>query len=708
MPSRADIYSDMQNAAVFPCSGFIKKEIIFMKTDWLNRGMRVMQYNLQIRDTLGMNPVKIAKETEKSASNAVVINVGGIYAWYRSKVPYHHINEYLPEGRDLLQELIDEFHKRDIKVIARFDFSLADDRTYLEHPEWFTRDKDMNPVIPGATRMGGWDQLLSTCALSGYRNEEVAAPILEEVLDNYAIDGIFLNAPVASFCHCEHCRKVYLEKYGKPMPDTQEELEPGWLSDCTKQNIDVLYKAIKGKNKDIPLILYYSPFTETVRGFGTFMRDSIYDRFATADYICCEAQDVLSAGAPFVPFTEKPSLTMKAGFEPESGKRPFGIIHSCPGMDWRHVGLPKAEYLPWMAQIPASNGVLWHSVTGYPDTIYDKNVMESASEINHMALKTEPDMEKAASYADVIVLWDGTYHSRDIGCLLMKNHIPFDIMPDFRMNRERLSGYPVAVIPAGFMSHAGDEAAAIIREYAENGGHVVWEELDADVLASFSDILGIEKETKLSEYLAAAYMRFDDAAVGEGTGCDRMAFRGSMRYCRLAGGRALATLIPPFAPLDVVGRPPERASIPVQHTNIPMVIENKCGKGSIVLLPYSLDELAAKYHMIQHVQFFGNLVKMAGGRIIETDAPCDVQTTTYVTDASVLVHLVNEVGARPLLDTVAVHGIKLKVRIPGGCKVSKVRKVISGGELEFSMDGEFVSVVIPSLGVWEMLAVDLK
>ena len=680
-----------------------------MKTDWLNKGMRVMQYNLQIRDTQGMDPVKIAEETEASASNAVVINVGGIYAWYRSKVPYHHINEFLPAGRDLLREMLDEFHKRNIKVIARFDFSLADDRTYLEHPEWFTRDENMNPIIPGATRMGGWDQLLSTCALSGYRNEEVAVPILEEVLDTYDIDGIFLNAPVASFCHCEHCQQVYLQKYGHPMPEKAEDLEFDWLSWCTKQNIDVLYKAIKRKSKDIPLILYYTPFTEVVKGFGSFNRDSIYDRLATADYICCEAQDVLSAGEKHVPFTEKPSLNMKAGFEPESGKKPFGIIHSCPGMDWRHVGLPKAEYLPWMAQIPASQGVLWHSVTGYPDTITDKNVMESASFINHLALKTEPDMEKASSYASVIVLWDGTYHSRDIGCMLMKNHVPFDIMHDFRMDAERLSRYPLVIIPAGFMSNAGAEKnAAIIQDYVKNGGHVIWEEDDAAVLATFSDMLGICSETKLSEYLAAAYMRFEDASIGEGIGCDRIAFRGNLRYCRLTTGKALATLIPPFAPLDVVGRPPERASIPVQHTNIPVVIGNEYGKGRVILLPFVLDELATTYHMAQHLALFGNLVKISSVPVIITDAPCDVQMTTYVNDASVLVHLVNEVGARPLLDTVSVHDISLSVRIPEGKKAARVRQVISGGELKFSEHDGYVSVVIPCVSIWEMLAIDFE
>lgn len=158
--------------------------------------MRVLQYNLQVKDTQGMVPEKIAKETVELGSNVVVMNVGGIYAWYRSRVPFHHINEYLPDdSRDLLRELIEAFHKENIRFVARFDFSIAEDKTYLNHPEWFSRTPDMQPIYRGEKRMGEWSLLLNTCALGGYRNEDVAVPVLKEVLENYDIDGIFLNAP---------------------------------------------------------------------------------------------------------------------------------------------------------------------------------------------------------------------------------------------------------------------------------------------------------------------------------------------------------------------------------------------------------------------------------------------------------------------------------------------------------------------------------
>ena len=69
--------------------------------------LRIVQYNLQIKDTDKMVPEEIAESLERLCANAVVLNVGGIYAWYPSRVKYHHINEYLPAERPLLKEIIE-------------------------------------------------------------------------------------------------------------------------------------------------------------------------------------------------------------------------------------------------------------------------------------------------------------------------------------------------------------------------------------------------------------------------------------------------------------------------------------------------------------------------------------------------------------------------------------------------------------------------
>ena len=109
---------------------------------WWKKPMRVIQDNLQVADTPKMDPVKIARETQEMHADVLVINAGGIYAWYPSKVRYHHVNEYLPKDFDLFGRLIEEGHKRGIRVVARFDFSKTDDYVSQERPEWFVRNPD--------------------------------------------------------------------------------------------------------------------------------------------------------------------------------------------------------------------------------------------------------------------------------------------------------------------------------------------------------------------------------------------------------------------------------------------------------------------------------------------------------------------------------------------------------------------------------------
>ncbi len=675
---------------------------------WWQGPMRVMQYNLQVRDTGGMDAEKIARETEELACNVVVMNVGGIYAWYPSKVKYHHINEFLPKDRDLLTDLIEAFHKRNIKFVARFDFSITDDTTYLEKPWWFARHKDKSPYYRGEKRMGEWSLYLNTCANSGYRNEEVAVPALQEVLNNYDIDGIFLNAPMASACFCERCQEKYEETYGKPMPDNELEFEDSWLSKCTKDNIGVMYKTIKETRQEVPLILYYIPYGGQSKSFGRIDRDSIYERYETADLICTESQDVLSRGVGNIPETIHPIVAMKAGQRDDEELRPFGIIHSCPGMDWRHVGLPIAEYLPWMCQVPASGGVLWHSVTGYPDTITDKRILKAAGQVDHMILKAEPDMEGAKSRAEVLLCWDGSEASRGWAEVLVKNHVSFDLMQDYRINRDRMNKYRLVIVPDGLLKTDG--IAEAVNSYADKGGKVLIENTSYDETAANHKLLGILPEIRIGEYLAASYLQFTEAgkSLKKFMETDKIPYRGAVTYCFPdKDSQVLATLVPPFAPLEVVGAPPERASIPVTNTKIPLVLKHNLGKGQVVYLPFALNHLIWEFKLSDHYQLVGNLIDdLIVRRELEVKAPRSLQATMYETDQHLLLHFVNETGQRPLMDTVPVHNIEITVKLPETRNVKTVRSVIEEQELEYRQEGDRVMIKLHQVEIWEMIAID--
>ena len=674
---------------------------------WYEQPMRVMQYNLQVADTPGMDAAKIARETEELACNVVVMNVGGIYAWYPSQVPYHHVNEFLPRDRDLLRELIDAFHQRNIKFVARFDFSITDDTTYLQKPQWFARHADKSPYFQGEKRMGNWSLFLSTCALNGYRNEEVAVPVMREALSKYDIDGVFFNAPMASPCHCEKCRAKYREAYGVPMPDDEMQWDPQWLSDCTKYNIGNVYRAIKETREEVPMILYYIPYSWKGIGFH-IDRDSIYDRYQTADLICTEAQDVLSRGAAGIPKTAHPVLAMKAGMRDDEAFRPFGIIHSCPGMDWRHAGLPVAEYLPWMAQVPASGGVLWHSVTGYPDTIHDKRILHAIDQVDHMIAQTEGDMDGAKNCSEALVCWDGNDASYTLCDALLKNHITFDLMQDYAVSPERMKQYRLVLVPDGLLKKP--DLCEAVTAYAAAGGKVLVECSDPDSILNMREVLGVQADMSKGEYLTASYMRIEEAGrcVTDDMETDKLPLRGQVVYCHPAAeAQTLFTLIPPFAPMDVVGRPPERASIPVPHTDIPLLIRHACGEGEVLFLPFSLTDLIREYKLYDHYHLVGRLADaLLGRRRLEVNGPSTIHVTTFGKEKAQLIHLVNETGERPLRETVPVLDIRLSLAIPEGASVKAVRATLEGQTVTCGEKDGRLEILLPRLDVWQMIVVE--
>ena len=682
---------------------------------WWMGPTRVIQDNLQVADTPRMDPETIARETQEMSANVLVVNVGGIYAWYPSNVRYHHVNEYLPKDRDLLKDLIEACHARGIRVVARFDFSKTDDFVCQERPEWFVREPGGSARSYGSLRPGNWSILYATCINGGYRSEGVAIPVLNEVIDRYAIDGIFLNAPGYEYCCCEECQRKYFELYGKPLPmdasgadlkvsfghkEAVAGMEPDFAGVCYRDNIGKLYRAIKSKAPDMPLILYYGIYNE-----------NLDDRLSTSDMLCTEAQDVLSRGWKDIPPLWYPTLIMKMGrAQPEGNPQPFGIIHSCPGMDWRHTGLPQAEYRFWLRQIPAAGGAIWHSVTGFNATISDKRILRAVSDVNAEIAAIEPDMHGAKECSDVLLLWNSR-KTEGWADLLVGTQTQFDVRDPYQITPALLSRYALVVLPDGYP--LTEAIAAMLRGYVKSGGRLVVEGSTSAFLAPLADVLGIDPSIRTSEPLTAAYWQFEDAGKALRDGFEEtplLAHRGVTAYTRaLPGTQVLSTLVPPFAPLNAVGSPPERASILVKHTDIPLCTHHAFGAGAAVMLPFRLSELQETYRLAEHRQLWTNLKNWLLGdeAVLKMENVEGVVASVFQNGDSLLMHLVNGVGRRPLMNSTALTGLALSLRVPDGRAVAGVDAVIEGAPVEWQEVNGRVEINVGRLNLWEMLRIRL-
>ena len=675
---------------------------------WWEKPMRALQYNLQVRDTPKMDPERIAAHLTEAHANVVIVNAGGIYAWYDTGVPFHYKNEFLPEDMDLLGELIRCCHARNIKVIFRFDWSLAEDRTYLQHPEWFTQHPDHTPYFKGKDRMGQWTFLMTTCINSGYRNEEVAGPVMKEAVSRYDVDGIFFNNPTMPECHCQKCRNKYRKMYGEELPEDPSGWRKDFRSRCLMDNIGYLQKEVKSVREDVPFVLYYSGMNSDGRPFA----DNLDERYATAEFVCTEAQDEVSKGVDRIPPIWKPAVNMKLGNAVPGYPKPFGIIHSCPGMDWRHTGLPKDEYLFWMAQVPANNAYLWHSVTGFPDTITDKRLLDAVEEIDARIEKSEDLMEHAVSAARILLLWDGSARSSGFAEGFANMQIQYDLMDLWHLSLERMKAYEAMVLPCGFP--LSDELLFMLKEYVREGGHLITEQTAAKDFEPLRELCGCLPEYEESAPLSAAYLRIETRDKVLRKGLKRISFiplAGQVLYLRPSDGtETLLSLVPPFAPMDAVGAPPERASLSAEKTDLAQALLHPFGNGFVITLAFELSRLLPAYHLEDHHLFLRNLMNFCtpGNEFEMEQNTAGILATVYHSGKHMLVHLINGIGKRPRIGHFPVRDLAFTVKLPENALVRNVRSVIEETSLSTDMDQGKLRIILKMLDVWDMIDIELK
>src|SRR5512140_957379 len=116
---------------------------------------------------------------KRTETQGVVVNAGGIVAYYPTRIPLHRQAQQLG-GRDLFGELCRAAHEDGVVVFARMDSNRAHEEFYQAHPDWFALDAAGKPHQAG--------ELFVTCVNSPYYNEHIPA-ILREIIERYHPEG---------------------------------------------------------------------------------------------------------------------------------------------------------------------------------------------------------------------------------------------------------------------------------------------------------------------------------------------------------------------------------------------------------------------------------------------------------------------------------------------------------------------------------------
>ena len=237
------------------------------------------------------------------------------------------------------------------------------------------------------------------------------------------------------------------------------------------------------------------------------------------------------------------------------------------------------------------------------------------------------------------------------------------------------------------------------------------EKTEAGGIKELRELLGIGEHPARGKGISAAYGVLEEE---DGSLSDRLwetlyiPVKGDVLYVKKNDGAKIRmTLVPPFAPADGVGAPPERASLPVSRTRIPLILDNTVGKGRVVSCFFGLSGLIRQIGLEDWKILFENCLSYLADGKGEAEArelPEGVFFYPYRTPEGYLVHLVNGIGERPLRSCQPCHGLCFGLRV-GQRDVESVDCVLEDIKVQWRRDGEMLTVTLECLHVWQLIRI---
>lgn len=149
----------------------------------------------------------------KNRIQGTIINAAGTIGYFPSKNKYQYLAKYL-NGKDFYKEYSDAAREEGLAVIARMDSNQATEALLADHPDWFCRDKEGEPI---PTTPGRY----FTCINSGYYTEQLS-DMIREVINRYHPDAMADNSWAGRgnfICYCENCKKKFKNDTGLSLPE---------------------------------------------------------------------------------------------------------------------------------------------------------------------------------------------------------------------------------------------------------------------------------------------------------------------------------------------------------------------------------------------------------------------------------------------------------------------------------------------------------
>ena len=183
---------------------------------WYRTTLRWGQTNLVEIDPARYDDAWWREHWRRTRVQGVIVNAGGIVAYYPSEFPLHHRAVALGD-RDLYGDVVRSAREVGLKVVARMDSNRVAEDFYRAHPDWICVDAEGKPYRQA-------DKYI-TCINSPYYSEYLPR-IMTEIIKRSRPDGFSDNSwpgmPRDRICQCRNCSEKFFARAGIALPKVHD------------------------------------------------------------------------------------------------------------------------------------------------------------------------------------------------------------------------------------------------------------------------------------------------------------------------------------------------------------------------------------------------------------------------------------------------------------------------------------------------------
>ncbi|MGI6367087.1 MAG: beta-galactosidase trimerization domain-containing protein [Anaerolineae bacterium] len=602
---------------------------------WEQRPWRMIQTNLREIDMCDIDAQRLVADLQSFHATNVLFNCAGIIASYPTSLPFHYQSPYL-QG-DSLARIIEACHAADIRLLARTDFSKVRRPLFEEHPDWAYRT--------AAGEIVDYNGDVHACLMGDYQQHH-ALRIIEELIQQYDVDGIFFNmggfqtrdysGREYGICHCAACQRAFRQECGLDLPRSTDRDDPVWRAYrlFTARQVQVLTERVHA------LIHRLRPDMAIDRDYGR-----------RAGFIRQESNTAIDRALPHWQYQASSNTKWAVGTWPE-------LVSTSTTVDfidfpYRHVTVSPQQQKLRLAQSLANGGQLDWYLIGRLDNHADRSGFEPIREMFAYHAAHEAAYQDNQVLADVLLLNDtrsGDPETRGWYRVLTEGHWLFDApLVDTALERD-WSQYRLVILPD--LRVMSDELAAKVDAYVQGGGTLISVYQSASRDSSLNErpapglaCLGVSAVEATGADIRGSYLMIDPedrVALGRCSDTDLLYLDGPYLYCAYTPeAKQWLRLVPP-QPFG----PPERC-----YTNTvvdrPGWVTHRHGQGLAIHVPWLPGSLFYRQGYVNTSSFMADLIEhVAGVAPLAGNLPEQVEVTRMRSrkGEADLVHLVNSSG----------------------------------------------------------------